>query len=174
MVKKMDDGIKMMYKFLYNLNVDECIKVEEPRSNKEIYLNDEFIKLDDFINKSTKPATIDHFSTKEQAEKFPALMKNKYVEVTTLWGVIKYSNEAIGYINRIQIHNGFPTVISVEDLIKDPVETYKKGIETLRKNLTPENVAREFYNQFVKHNDVNIFLKEKYFQKVITSNGGKK
>ncbi len=170
----LEDPMKLFYKGLYNLDPDECILVPHPIGNLEIALNGQKrLPLEkDFLlaQAHLQMVAVDQFSTKEVNNEVIATMsasrrikryfEQMYIELFRVWGVIDYEDKAVGILDQLNVHSGFPIEINPEDFAKNPQKEFDRAIalmvESDSRNLRPLNT--DFFRQNIRlHRD---FLRE--------------
>ncbi len=136
----LDQGIKLFYKALERIDPDECELLENPLSELEIKAEGGKSVLDFFKGK-IRVVSIDTFSTREQneasikesgmPEEVAKRYRSLYVEYVRQYGVIELEKRKIGIADTVQMYNGFPEIIDVEEFLQaeDKGQAYLDAIE---------------------------------------------
>lgn len=139
---ELEESMYMFYRKVLDIDPETCIPISGDLGKLEIQLREGMIPLKDFVQKSAKPVSIDHFSTKENADKIVDSMgiinkitkpfyRGFYLELSRFWGVLNHLGKNVGMIDTASVYNGFPNLVDPNDLIADPQKTYEKATENL-------------------------------------------
>jgi len=155
----LDEGVKMFYKLMLNIDPDECREIKADFNKKSINLGDKKQVLEDFLRENTRLVSMDIFSTKEMNEKaLERLPENErerykalYFDMTRNWGLIQYESKPVGIINKTKLYNGYPNLVNNNELIKDPsktVDRFYKNIIPLLKSMSSPPLIMNLDNIF--------------------------
>lgn len=131
--------MKLMYRSMYGIDWDNCVKLDANPSKLEIKFDGKVVGLADFLSDKIKTIAVDQFSTKESNDKYIAevgmpeeaakLIRQIYLEAHRVWAVVKNDEKAIGIADRLHVYNGFPAEIDFEEYVRNPDEVYRKVVE---------------------------------------------
>lgn len=110
----MDKGTESMYQFLFNINPNECIRVNGNVRALDIRHRGKLKSLEDFLNTRTKIVSLDEFSTKKINKEFIKSLKEKgmpddaeeiysrfYLEIQRIFGLVEDKKQSIGIVQRV-------------------------------------------------------------------------
>ncbi len=139
----MDEQITALYKMVYDLDTTQCIEVTKPLKSLELRAGLPVQNLESFVYGNARPVCMEHYSSKDILKEHTASMKDKYVERSRFYGLIMHQFlnnpemklKAVGYIDTIQVYNGFPGIVDSKKFAEDPSQAFTEGSKKL--NLNP-------------------------------------
>lgn len=128
----LDECMKFFYNSIVGIDPDELTLLENPLSELEIRVG-RGQSLTDFLKGRIRVVTLDSFSTREQneasikeagmPEEAAKFYEPFYVEYTRQYGVVELGRRKIGIADTVQMYNGFPGIIDMEEFL----QTQDKG-----------------------------------------------
>jgi hypothetical protein len=160
----MDPMVKLMYRMLHSLDVDRCVGLVGKLSDFQVArAGTPRISLPDYLSERHRVVTIDNASTKDMIPTEDSFLKMRYVEMVRVWGILSEDGRPFGYTDRLNVYNGFPTVIKPEEFAEDPNGAFQRGLDELLRRDDPRvlfapieissrlkvHVLKEFYDGLV-------------------------
>jgi hypothetical protein len=142
---EIDQGIMMFYKGIVGIDPTDCQRFT-PLSDYEIRLSRwKKTPLGKFARKNTRIVTMDQLSTKDindqaleaSGMKGNPLLELLFIQMNKTWGLIEYQKEKVGLTMSYAVHNGYPRLVSLDEILADPKGAAEGVYEKMEKASSP-------------------------------------